>query len=160
MIVLAMLLGGGVSPFIDPPSLAIVGGGTFFAFMLVTSHSAALHTRSLFLCRTPRQLYIDSIHQCSHAPPNCEASTSPVHCHVRVLGHFTQISFAVSLRQGAAWRAGLQVLGRSFALTKTLSGIPWQRFATSPSTPAFTPALVAPWTVSTTIPQSLMTAVT
>jgi chemotaxis protein MotA len=33
MIVLAMLLGGGVSPFIDPPSLAIVGGGTFFAVM-------------------------------------------------------------------------------------------------------------------------------
>ena len=33
MIILAMLLGGGVTPFIDPPSLAIVGGGTFFAVM-------------------------------------------------------------------------------------------------------------------------------
>ena len=33
MIILAMLLGGGVAPFIDPPSLAIVGGGTFFAVM-------------------------------------------------------------------------------------------------------------------------------
>ncbi|MDB2323989.1 MotA/TolQ/ExbB proton channel family protein [Alphaproteobacteria bacterium] len=33
MILLAMMLGGGISPFIDYPSLAIVGGGTFFAVM-------------------------------------------------------------------------------------------------------------------------------
>ena len=35
MIILAMLLGGGVSPFIDPPSLAIVGGG----FCYLGSHN-------------------------------------------------------------------------------------------------------------------------
>lgn len=33
MILLAMIQGGGISPFIDPPSILIVFGGTFFAVM-------------------------------------------------------------------------------------------------------------------------------
>ena len=33
MIAGAMITGGGLGPFIDTPSLLIVGGGTFFAVM-------------------------------------------------------------------------------------------------------------------------------
>ncbi len=36
MILMAMISGGGIGPFIDTPSILIVFGGTFFAVMYTT----------------------------------------------------------------------------------------------------------------------------